>query len=146
MSNNWNDYTGLDYFKAMIAGETPHARMASQIPMRCVAAEHGFLRFIARAGAHHTNPFGPVHGGFAATVLDSAGACAVHTTVEQGVGSTTIDLHVKYFRPVPQDVDLIADARVTNVSKRLGVADCTLTDDSGKLYAQATVTCIILRD
>ena len=51
MSNNWNDYTGLDYFKAMIAGETPHARMASQIPMRCVAAEHGFLRFIARAGA-----------------------------------------------------------------------------------------------
>ena len=81
MTRTWTDYSGLDYFKAMIAGETPHARMASQIPMRCVAAEYGFLRFIARAGEQHTNPFGPVHGGFAATVLDSAGACAVHTTV-----------------------------------------------------------------
>ena len=70
----------------------------------------------------------------------------MHTTVEQGVGSTTIDLHVKYFRPVPQDVDLIAEARVTNVSKRLGVADCTLSDEAGKRYAQATVTCMILRD
>ena len=113
------------------------------VGLKRTPSEH---HFIARAGEQHTNPFGPVHGGFAATVLDSAGACAVHTTVEQGVGSTTIDLHVKYFRPVPQDVDLIADARVTNVSKRLGVADCTLTDDTGKLYAQATVTCMILRD
>ncbi len=140
------EMNGLDYFRAMIAGEQAHARMAEQIPMRFVAADHGYIRIIARADARHTNPYGPVHGGFAATVLDSAAACAVQTALEAGVGSTTIDLHVKYFRPLPQATDLIVEARLTNLSRRLGVADGTITDAAGKLYASASVTCMVLRD
>jgi|LNFM01.1.fsa_nt_gb uncharacterized protein (TIGR00369 family) len=140
------EMTGLEYFQAMVSGEQPHAEMAKLIPMRFVAAEQGYIRVTARADARHTNPYGPVHGGFAATVLDSAGACAVQAALEAGVGSTTIDLHVKYLRPLPQDTLLIAEARVTNLSRRLGIAEATLKDEAGKLYATASVTCMILRD
>ena len=140
------EMNGLDYFRAMIAGEQPHARMAEPIPMRFVGAERGYIRLLARADERHTNPYGPVHGGFAATVLDSAGACAVQTALEAGVGSTTIDLHVKYFRPLPQDREVIVEARLTNLSRRLGVAEGTITDADGKLYASASVTCMVLRD
>ena len=140
------EMSGLEFFQAMIRGEQAHAEIASLIPMQCVAAEHGYIRFTARADARHTNPYGPVHGGFAATVLDSATACAVQTAMAPGVGSTTIDLHVKYLRPLPQDTLLIAEARVTNLSRRLGIAEGTLTDEAGKLYASASVTCMILRD
>lgn len=139
------EMSGLEYFEAMVRGDQPHAAMAAMIPMRFVAARHGYIRVVARADARHTNPYGPVHGGFAATVLDSAAACAVQAALEAGVGSTTIDLHVKYLRPLPQDADLIAEAEVTNLSRRLGIADATLRDAAGKLYATATVTCMILR-
>lgn len=138
--------SGLEYFEAMVRGDVPHAAMASLIPMRFVAAEHGYIRLTARADARHTNPYGPVHGGFAATVLDSAGACAVQAALDVGVGSTTIDLHVKYLRPLPQDSLLIAESRVTNLSRRLGTAEATLKDEAGKLYATASITCMILRD
>lgn len=138
--------TGLEYFEAMVRGDVPHAAMASLIPMRFVAARHGYIKILAHADARHTNPYGPVHGGYAATVLDSAGACAVQAALEAGVGSTTIDLHVKYLRPLPQDTTLIAEAHVVNLSRRLGIADATLTDEAGKLYATAAVTCMILRD
>ncbi|MSQ69027.1 MAG: PaaI family thioesterase [Gammaproteobacteria bacterium] len=142
----WSEMTGVEYVQAMIAGTTPHSGMHGVIPMRCVAAAPGYAKFIARADPHHTNPAGPVHGGFAATVLDSVTACAIHTTLAAGVHATTIDLHVKYLRPVPVALELIAEATTTNLSRRLGVADGTLRDATGKLYAQATVTCLILRE
>ena len=140
------EMAGLEYFEAMVRGELPHAEMAGVIPMRFVAAGHGYIRLTARADARHTNPYGSVHGGFAATVLDSAGACAVQAALEAGIGSTTIDLHVKYLRPLPQDTLLVVEAGVTNLSRRLGIADATLKDEAGKLYATAAITCMILRD
>ncbi len=143
---DFSQMTGLEYFEAMVRGDVPHAEMAKVVPMRFVAAAHGYIRLVAQADARHTNPYGPVHGGFAATVLDSAGACAVQAALEAGVGSTTIDLHVKYMRPVPEDTAMIAEARVTHLSRRLGLADATLKDEAGKLYATASITCMILRD
>ena len=141
-----NEMTGLESVQAMMAGKMPHPSMYSVIPMRCVAAEHGYAKLVARAETQHANPNGPVHGGFAATVLDAVTACAVHTTLTAGQHATTIDLHVKYFRPLPLALDLIAEARITNLSRQLGVADGTLSDGAGKLYAQATATCMILSE
>lgn len=138
--------TGLEYFEAMVRGEIPHAPIAALVSMQFVAAGHGYIRLVAHADARHTNSNGPVHGGFAATVLDSAGACAVQAALEAGVGSTTIDLHVKYLRPVPQDRAMIVEARVTSLSRRLGIAEATLKDEAGKLYATGSITCMILRD
>ena len=98
-----------------------------------------------RADGRHLNPLGGVHGGFAATVLDSVTGCAVHTMLEAGVGYGTVDLHVKMLRPVPRDVDLVAEGRVINLSKNLGVAEGTLKTPDGKLLAHASATCMIQR-
>ena len=141
-----NEMTGLESVQAMMAGETPYPSMYEVIPMRCVVAEHGYAKFTARAETQHANPAGPVHGGFAATVLDAVTACAIHTALAAGRLATTIDLHVKYFRPLPLALDLVAEARITNLSRQLGVADGTLSDGAGKLYAQATATCMILSE
>ncbi|KCX23124.1 PaaI family thioesterase, partial [Acinetobacter baumannii] len=91
------------------------------------------------------NPLGGVHGGFAATVLDSVTGCAVHTMLPAGVGYGTIDLNVKMCRPLPQNQVLIATGKVINLSKNLGISEGKITDEEGKLYAYATATCMIIR-
>ncbi|EPG6727642.1 PaaI family thioesterase, partial [Acinetobacter baumannii] len=88
---------------------------------------------------------GGVHGGFAATVLDSVTGCAVHTMLPAGVGYGTIDLNVKMCRPLPQNQVLIATGKVINLSKNLGISEGKITDEEGKLYAYATATCMIIR-
>lgn len=141
---DWRTLDGLDYFKAVIAGTQPQAPMAEAVPFRPVEVAPDRIRFATQADSRHRNPFGTVHGGFVATVLDAAATCAVHVTATQGEVATTIDLHVKLMRPVPLHVPLWAEGRVLNRSKRLGVAEATLTDDSGRLYAHATATCMIV--
>lgn len=99
----------------------------------------------ARADNRHLNPLGGVHGGFAATVLDSVTGCAVHTMLEAGVGYGTVDLHIKMLRPVPRDVDLIAEGRVFHLSRNLGVPEGTLKTLDDKIIAQGSATCLIQR-
>ena len=86
-----------------------------------------------------------MHGGFAATVLDSVTGCAIHSLLEAGVGYGTIDLNIKMCRPIPQDVELTAIGTVINLSKNLGISEGKIIDDEGKLYAHATATCMIIR-
>jgi uncharacterized protein (TIGR00369 family) len=135
--------SGLEVFQAMRDGKLPHATMADTIPMRVTEAGPGYVKFHARADRRHVNPLGGVHGGFAATVLDSVTGCAVHTMLEAGVGIGTIDLNVKMLKAVPQD--LVAEGRVIHVSRSLGVSEASLRDAEGTLLAHATATCAILR-
>lgn len=118
--------------------------ISSVIPMKLVEAQKGQVKLLARADERHTNPLGAVHGGFAATVLDGATGCAVHTTLPAGAGYGTIDLNVKMMRPVPRDIELNAVGTVINESKNLVVAEASLRDDTGKLYAHATATCMVI--
>ena len=137
--------SGLELMQAMIDGRIPNAAIAGVIPMRGVAAEHGRIVFEAQADERHLNPLGGVHGGFAATVLDSVTGCAVHTVLEAGVGYGTIDLNVKMLKAVPRGVPLIAEGKVISVSRSLGISEGTLKDADGNLYAHAAATCLILR-
>jgi uncharacterized protein (TIGR00369 family) len=137
--------TGLELMQAMIAGKFPAASMAETIPMNGMLAEHGRVQFEAIADERHLNPLGGVHGGFAATVMDSATGCAIHTVLEAGVGYGTIDLNVKMLKAVPKNVRLIAEGKVVHVSKSIGAAEGTLKDSNGTLYAHATATCMIIR-
>jgi len=137
--------SGLEVFQAMRDGKLPHPSMADTIPMRVTDASPGYVKFSARADRRHVNPLGGVHGGFAATVLDSVTGCAVHTLLEAGVGIGTIDLHVKMLKAVPIEQDLIAEGRVINLSRSLGVSEASLRDAEGTLLAHATATCAILR-
>lgn len=137
--------TGLELLRAAWAGHLPRATISETIPMQGVEVEAGYVKMTARADGRHLNPLGGVHGGFAATVLDSVTGCAVHTMLEAGVGYGTVDLHVKMLRPVPRDVDLVAEGRVINLSKNLGVAEGTLKTADGKLLAHASASCMIQR-
>ena len=137
--------TGLELMQAMLAGTIPPPGISVTIPMQGVAVESGKVVFQARADERHLNPLGAVHGGFAATVMDTVTGCAVHTLLGAGEGYGTIDLNVKMMRPVPRDVDLLAEGSVINVSRSLAVSEGTLKDADGKLYAHATATCMLMR-
>ncbi len=137
--------SGLELLRAMADGKLPRAPISETIPMDRMVVEEGRVVITARADGRHLNPIGGVHGGFAATVLDSATGCAVHSTLEPGAIYSTVDLNVKMLRPVPRDQDLLAEAHVTHVSKSLAVAEGTLKTEDGKLLASASATCFVKR-
>jgi len=137
--------SGLEFLKKLREGFFPRPTMATTIPMEIMRLEKGACEFKATAGDMHLNPMGGVHGGFAATVLDSAAGCAVHTMLAHGESYGTVDLNIKMLRPVPQGKELRAKGKVIHMSKRLGISEASLTDDEGRIYAHATSTCMILR-
>ena len=137
--------TGLELMQAMLAGVIPMPAIAKVVPMQVVSVALGAIEFSARADDTHTNPLGGVHGGFAATVLDSVTGCVTHTVLGAGIGYSTIDLHVKMLRAVPKFVTLKGTAKVINQSNNLVVAEGTLYDPEGRLLAHATSTCMVLR-
>ena len=139
------EMTGLEFLQAMIEGHIPPASISKTIPMQPTEISEGSVTFKAQADHNHLNPLCVVHGGFAATVLDSVTGCAVHTMLPAGVGYGTIDLNVKMCRPLPQNQVLIATGKVINLSKNLGISEGKITDEEGKLYAYATATCMIIR-
>lgn len=142
---NIKNLSGLQIMQEMCNGNIPMPSMATTIPMSASEVELGHVTFIVKADDRHLNPMGSVHGGFAATVLDSVTGCAVFSMLEAGLSYTTIDLNVKMCRPVPLNTKLKAVAKIINISKSLGIAKGQLIDDEGKLYAHATATCMIIR-
>ncbi|MDX8381146.1 MAG: PaaI family thioesterase [Ghiorsea sp.] len=137
--------TGLELMQMMLNGDIPPPPMSSTIPMKGVSVEEGKVVFEVQADERHINVFGGVHGGFAASVLDSTTGTVIHTMLEAGVNYATIDLAIKMCRPVPLNQPLLAEGLIINVSKSLGVSQATLKDKQGKLFAHATATCMLLR-
>lgn len=142
---NAKQMTGLQIMQAMCNGQIPMPSMSKTIPMLAGSVEAGVVEFTVKADDRHLNPLGGVHGGFAATVLDSVTGCAVFSMLEAGIGYGTIDLNVKMCRPVPTNTELKAIGKIVNMSKNLGIAEGQLIDDDGRLYAHATATCMIIR-
>jgi uncharacterized protein (TIGR00369 family) len=142
---NLLEMTGLELLRAAIAGQLPRSTMAETIPMSFIEVDVGRVKMLARADSRHLNPLGGVHGGFAATVLDSVTGCAVHSTLEAGVTYGTIDLHVKMLRPVPRDQELVAEANTVHLSRNIATSEGTLKSSDGKLLATATATCFLKR-
>ncbi|MBX9428498.1 PaaI family thioesterase [Ralstonia pseudosolanacearum] len=112
--------SGLQLLQAMARGELPRASISDTIPMTMASIDAGSVRFTARANKRHLNPLGGVHGGFAATVLDSVTGCAIHSILEAGVGYGTVDLSVKRVKAVPEDTPLVAEGRVLHVPCAIG--------------------------
>lgn len=142
---NVQEMTGLELMRAVIAGQLPASAMAQTVPMTFVDADFGRVKLTARADERHLIPMGGVHGGFAATVLDSVTGCAVHSTLEAGASYGTIDLQVKMLRPVLRDQDMVAEGSTVHVSRNIATSEATLTSADGKLLATATATCFLKR-
>ena len=101
--------------------------------------------FESTPGEHLYNPIGTVHGGYAATLLDSACGCATHSKLAPGQGYTTLELKVAYHKAISKSVGrLRATGRVLSFGRRAAFAEATLTDDAGKLYASATSTLLVM--
>jgi uncharacterized protein (TIGR00369 family) len=137
---------GLEYMQALTAGELPPPPIAVLMRMQPIEVEPGRAAFEGEPGEEHYNPIGVVHGGYAATVLDSALGCAVHTTLPAGVGYTTLALEVKLVRPITRDIErVLAEGEVLYRGRRQATAQARLTDaKTGRLLAHATATCLII--
>ncbi|WP_180016934.1 MULTISPECIES: PaaI family thioesterase [unclassified Acinetobacter] len=138
--------SGLQIMQEMLKGNLPMPSMATTIPMSASEVEPGHVTFLVKADERHLNPMGGVHGGFAATVLDTVTGCAIHTLLEAGVGYGTIDLNVKMCCPIPHNQELKAIGKSINLSKNLGISEGQILDDEGRIYAHATATCMIFRN
>jgi len=128
----------------MIAGEIPPPPIAKTLGFLLVAVEEGYALFEGEASEWHYNPIGVVHGGLAATLLDSALGCCVHTMLPQGVGYTTLQLNVNLVRAITQNTGkLRCEGRVVHNGRQMATAEATLKDVNGKVYAHGTTTCLV---
>lgn len=137
--------TGLEIMQAFAQGHFPEPGIAKTMPMKPVEVEQGRIVFSAIADERHTNPLGGVHGGFAATILDSVTGCATHTVLAAGESYGTTDLNIKMCRPIPFNTPLIAEGKVINVGRNLVISEGYIRGEDGKLYAHATATNMIIR-
>ncbi len=142
---NPKEMTGLAIMQAFAQGHFSRPPITETMPMDMVEIEYGRVLFHATANQTHANPMGGVHGGFAATVLDSVTGCATHTVLAAGEGYGTTDLNVKMCRPVPFNKKLIAEGKVINTGRNLVISEGYLRDEDGKIYAFGTATCMIVR-
>jgi uncharacterized protein (TIGR00369 family) len=138
--------TGLEFLRKVVAGELPPPPIGALMNFGVAEVSEGRAVFTAVPAEYHYNPIGVVHGGVAATLLDSAMGCAVHTTLPAGAGYTTLEIKVNYVRPLTSETgEVRCEARVIHVGGRTATAEGKLLDAAGKLYAHATTTCIIFR-
>jgi uncharacterized protein (TIGR00369 family) len=134
---------GLELLQAMINSEVPPPPAMQMLGMSGMEADEGHVTVYMAPREFHYNPLGTVHGGVLATVLDTAAACAVHSTLPAGVGFTTVDLNVRFIRPVTVDSGLLrCEGVVLTRGRRTALAEARLTDASGRLAAHATSTCL----
>jgi uncharacterized protein (TIGR00369 family) len=135
--------SGLEYLQHLIDDDLPPP-IAELLNFRLSRIGPGVAVFEGTPAEYHYNPIGVVHGGFAATLLDSALGCAVHTTLKPGFAYTTVELKVNYVRPLLMSTGPVeAEGKIIHVGSRLATAEARVTDATGKLYAHGSTTCMI---
>ena len=135
---------GLGQLMAMVAGEAPRPPIMDTLGFTGFRPERGRVVVEMPAAEFHYNPLGGVHGGVISTLLDTAAACAVHSTLAVGELYTSVDLTVKFLRPVTVESGLLTcEGTVIQRGRRTALAQAQLTDSRGKLVAHATSTCMI---
>lgn len=136
---------GLGQLRAMIEGEFPPPPVMSLVGITDFQAERGSVVFEMQAAEYQYNPLGSVHGGVISTLLDSATGCSVHSTLAEGELYTSLDLTVKFLRPVTAASGLLrCEGKVIQRGRRTALAEAQLFDEAGKLLAHATSSCLIL--
>jgi uncharacterized protein (TIGR00369 family) len=136
--------SGLEYMTAVSEGRVPPPPIAVLMRLRPIEIEEGRVVFEGEPGEEHYNPIGVVHGGYAATLLDSALGCAVHTTLPAGIAYTSLGLETKYLRAITRDTGrVLCEASVVHRGRRQATAEAALTA-AGKVLATGTSTCMIL--
>lgn len=136
--------SGAEFFAAIARGELPPPLMGRLMGMVPIEFGEGRFVFQGTPGHEHLNPLGGVHGGYAATLLDSCVGCAIHSLLPAGKGFTTLELKVNYLRGLTEKTGPVrAEGKVIHLGSQVAAAEGRLTDAGGRLYAFATTTCLI---
>lgn len=139
-----NGLTGLEQLRMYLDGNR-RPGIGVSLDFKLVDVQEGVVTFEGTPGAHAYNPIGSIHGGYAATLLDSACGCAVHSTLSATQTYTTLELKVSYLRAMTKDTGPVrAEGRIINVGRRVAFAEATLKDAKGKVYATATSTLLVI--
>lgn len=138
--------SGIEFLQKIVAGELPPPPLAALMNFDLVEVSEGYAVFAVDPAEYHYNPIGVVHGGLAATLLDSAMGCAVHSTLPAGAGYTTLEIKVNFIRAMSVNTGRVrCEAKIVHAGARTATAEGRVIDASGKLYAHGTTTCLILR-
>lgn len=136
--------SGMQMFEAIFAGELPPPPIGDALDFVPIHMAPGLAVFQGRPQRRHYNPLGSVHGGWFATLLDSAVGCAVHTQLPAGRGYTTLELKVNMVRPLNERVPLVrAEGKLIHAGRQVATAEGRIVGPDGKLYAHASTTCLI---
>ncbi|HKD14618.1 MAG TPA: PaaI family thioesterase [Candidatus Angelobacter sp.] len=136
--------SGYELMKRIQEGELPVPPIGKVFNFRLAEVEPGRAVFTGQPSFDYYNPIGSVHGGYAATLLDSCMGCAVHSTLPAGVGYTTLEIKVNFVRPILENTGMLrAEGKIISGGKRIGTAEGRVVDSEGRLYAHGTTTCLI---
>lgn len=141
----FDEMSGLEALRAMMAGQLPSPPIAELLAFSLVEVSEGRAVFAGEASERVLNPAGSVHGGWAATLLDSALGCSVHTTLQPGEKYTTVEMKVNYLRPIIAGKTgvMTCEGKVLHRGRTLALSEANLVDAAGRVYAHATETCMI---
>ena len=135
---------GLDFVRGIFSGQLPAPPIMQTIEPFDSTAEPGVVTVHSIPGFRHYNPIGSVHGGYAATLLDSVMGLAIHTMLPAGTGYTTLEFKVSFIKGMTSDTGAVrSEGRTLNVGRRSATAEGRITDAKGRLLAHATTTCLI---
>jgi uncharacterized protein (TIGR00369 family) len=135
---------GIDFARAIFDGRLPAPPIMQTIEPFDSTAEPGMVVMHSTPGFRHYNPIGSVHGGYAATLLDSAMGLAVHSMLPAGTGYTTLEFKVSFIKGMTRDSGPVrTEGRILNVGRRAATAEARITDAKGRLLAHATTTCLV---
>lgn len=138
---------GLDFVQGLVNGTLPLNTIAQTLGYDVTEVESGRVLVTLVPNDTHLNPSGTVHGGVAATLLDSAMGLAIWSTLEKGLGQTTLEFKISLIRPITPGMGTIrAEGTVLNRGRRVGTAEGRITDEKGRLLAHGTTTCLIFED
>ena len=140
------EMSGLEFVQGLVDGTAPLNTMARTLGYDVTEAASGRVVIEVEPTDAHLNPAGTVHGGLAATLLDSCMGLAIQSILEKGVGQTTVEFKISLVRPITPETGLIkAEGVVLNCGRRAGIAEGRITDHIGRLLAHGTTTCLIFQ-
>src|ERR1700684_3972881 len=141
------EMSGLEFVQGLVDGTLPLNTIAGTLGYDVTEAANGRVVVIAEPNDIHLNPAGTVHGGLAATLLDSCMGLAVQSTLEKGISQTTLEFKISLLRPITPEAGMIkAEGVVLSRGRRVGTAEGRVTDGSGRLLAHGTTTCLIFQN
>ena len=138
------EMTGLEFVQGLAQGTLPLNMMAQTLDYDIIEAENGRVVVTANPKEIHLNPWGTVHGGLAATMLDSCMGLAIQSTLDKSIGSTTLEFKISFVRPItPETGPIRAERAVISRGRRVGTAEGRVIDRDGRLLVHGTTTCLI---